>query len=77
MDIETSKIDNEFSKSDIVRMLNSRMPKGKTLFYLACQEGNYNLVKYLLFKNLNPSIKSRVRKILICHILQKIFKSND
>ncbi len=31
----------------------------KTLLYIACQEGNYELVEYLLEKNLNTSIKSK------------------
>jgi len=30
----------------------------KTLFYTACQEGNYAVVEYFLHKNLLPSIKS-------------------
>ncbi len=31
----------------------------KTLLYIACQDGNYELVDFLLSKNLNPSIKSK------------------
>ena len=32
----------------------------KTLMYIACQEGNYQVVEFFLNKNMNPSIKSKI-----------------
>ena len=36
------------------------MPNGQTLLYIACKEGNYFIVKYMLEKKLNSKIKSKV-----------------
>ena len=38
-------------------MFNQKLSNGKTLFYIACQEGNKEIVKYFLEKNLNPNIR--------------------
>ncbi|MCQ2820613.1 MAG: ankyrin repeat domain-containing protein [archaeon] len=40
-------------------LFNQPLPNGKTLLYIACQEGTYEIVKYLLRKGLDPNIKSQ------------------
>jgi len=61
LDFDFSNINNELNSNGIIGILNSRMKNGKTLLYLACQEGNFKLVNYLLCKQLNPSLKSKVK----------------
>lgn len=41
-------------------MFNKPLSNGKTLLYIACQEGRYEVVKYLLEKKLIGQIKSRI-----------------
>lgn len=48
------------TKSRVYKALNSQMENGKTLIYVACQEGNHQLVNFFLQKKLNPKIKSKV-----------------
>ena len=39
-------------------LFNQRLSNGKTLLYIACQEGATEIVKYFLEKKLNPNIKA-------------------
>lgn len=41
-------------------LFNTPMSNGRTLLYIACQEGKLEIVKFLLSKGLDPSIKSKV-----------------
>jgi len=48
---------NKYSSNDENYLFNQKLSNGKTLFYIACQEGNKEIVKYFLEKNLNPNIR--------------------
>ena len=49
---------NKYSPEDKNYLFNQRLSNGKTLLYIACQEGNTKIVKFLLEKKLNPNIKA-------------------
>ena len=49
---------NKYSPEDKNYLFNQRLSNGKTLLYIACQEGNTEIVKFLLEKKLNPNIKA-------------------
>ena len=48
---------NKYLSNDENYLFNQKLSNGKTLFYIACQEGNKEIVKYFLEKNLNPNIR--------------------
>ena len=51
-----NEIDEDF-------IFNTPLEKnGKTLIYLACQEGKEDIVEYFLNKKLNPKVKSKIDK---------------
>ena len=50
---------NRYSTDDKNYLFNQLLSNGKTILYIACQEGTVDIVKYLLSKNLNPNIKSK------------------
>ena len=47
-----------FLPEDKHYLFNQRLSNGKTLLYIACQEGATEIVKYFLEKRLNPNIKA-------------------
>lgn len=47
-------------ESDKEYFFNTPLKNGKNLFYIACQEGKFDVVKYMLEKNLNPFVKSKI-----------------
>ena len=47
-----------FLPEDKHYLFNQRLSNGKTLLYIACQEGATDIVKYFLEKKLNPNIKA-------------------
>jgi hypothetical protein len=47
-------------QNDPTTKFNTQMPNGKTLLYIACQEGKIDIVKYLIDKRLNPFVKSKM-----------------
>ena len=53
---------DKFSRdaSDEKFLFNQKMPNGQTLLYIASREGSYRILKYMLDKNLNAKIKSKV-----------------
>ena len=48
---------HKYLSNDENYLFNQKLSNGKTLFYIACQEGNKEIVKYFLEKNLNPNIR--------------------
>ncbi len=48
---------NKYLPNDENYLFNKKLSNGKTLMYIACQEGNKDIVKYFLEKNLNPNIR--------------------
>jgi len=48
---------NKYTSNDENYLFNQKLSNGKTLMYIACQEGNKDIVKYFLEKNLNPNIR--------------------
>ena len=48
---------NKYTPYDEKYLFNQKLSNGKTLMYIACQEGNKDIVKYFLEKNLNPNIR--------------------
>ena len=50
---------NRYSTDDPSYLFNQLLSNGKTLLYIACQEGTVDIVRYLLSKNLNPNIRSK------------------
>lgn len=44
-------------------LFNTPMSNGRTLLYVACQEGKAEIISFLLRKGLDPSIRSRVNKL--------------
>ena len=48
---------NKYLPNDENYLFNKKLSNGKTLMYIACQEGNKEIVKYFLEKNLNPNIR--------------------
>ena len=48
---------NKYSPEDKNYLFNQKLSNGKTLIYIACQEGNKEIVKFFLEKNLNPNIR--------------------
>jgi hypothetical protein len=64
-----NKIDNLFlsdpeyylrDENDPNFKFNTALPNGKTLLYIACQEGKIDVVQYLIDKKLNPMVKSKL-----------------
>ena len=64
-----NKIDNLFrsdpeyylrDENDSNFKFNTALPNGKTLLYIACQEGKIDVVQYLIDKKLNPMVKSKL-----------------
>jgi ankyrin repeat protein len=49
----------KLSPSDPNYLFNQLLSNGKNLLYVACQEGNIEIVDYLLNKGLNTKIKSK------------------
>ncbi len=47
-----------FLPEDKHYLFNQRLSNGKTLLYIACQEGATEIVKFFLEKRLNPNIKA-------------------
>lgn len=47
----------QYSTEDKNYLFNQHLSNGKTLLYIACQEGSNEIVEYLLSKNINPNIK--------------------
>ena len=47
-----------YSPDDKHYLFNHRLSNGKTLLYIACQEGATEIVKFFLEKRLNPNIKA-------------------
>ena len=50
---------NQYSPEDKNYLFNQLLSNGKTLLYIACQEGTVEIVEYLLSKRLNPNIRSK------------------
>jgi ankyrin repeat protein len=44
-----------------ISLFNTPMSNGRTLLYVACQEGKTEIISFLLKKGLDPSIRSRVK----------------
>ena len=49
---------DRYLPEDKNHLFNQRLSNGKTLLYIACQEGATDIVKYFLQKKLNPNIKA-------------------
>lgn len=55
--------DSEFSKGDLSKTkYDSPLSNGKTLLYMACQEGKVEIVNCLLDKKINPFVLSKIDK---------------
>ena len=52
----------KYAFNDPNSLFNTPFSNGKTLLYLSTQEGKYDIVKLLISKGLDPSIKSKVNK---------------
>jgi len=80
--IQSYNVDNNFSNPK--HFLNAPMHNGKTLTYMACQEGKYDIVRdFVLKKKLDFKVKSIVSisiKIIsferITILLKAAFKSH-
>ena len=48
---------NKYSSGDKKFLFNQKLSNGKTLLYIACQEGCTSIVNYFLEKQLDPNIK--------------------
>jgi hypothetical protein len=58
-----------FNEMDPNFLFNQRLSNKKNLLYVACQEGNYDVVKFFLInKKLNPYLFSEVIKTLFSQI---------
>jgi len=51
---------NIFEINNKNSLFNIPMSNGRTLLYIACQEGKTEIIEYLLRKGLDPSINSKV-----------------
>jgi hypothetical protein len=40
-------------------LFNQPLANGKTLMYMACQEGQFDIVEFFLYKGMNPTLRSK------------------
>lgn len=59
---------NVFVTSSKHHLFNHLLPNGKTLLYVACQEGNLDIVKYFISKGVNPNIRSKYGNMEDCSL---------